>query len=193
MNDSNEKRIETGEKILRQVGIKEHQKVVDYGCGSGNYTLPAARIVGKSGSVYALDKDKKILNELMIKAESMGLHNIIRLDVSKDSEIPLDNESIDVVLLFDVLHFYYFPEEDRRRRLLHDIYRILKPDAKLLFCPTHLQSYMNPKLEWVKREISETNFKLECEYSGTLVIHDRNLEKNTIMCLRKTANMQQPG
>jgi hypothetical protein len=52
---------------------------------------------------------------------------------------------------------------------------------------------MNPKLEQVKREISEVNFNLECGYSGTLVIHDRNFEENTIMCLRKTANKQQPN
>ena len=188
MSSSKEKWIEAGEKLLRLVGIREHQKVLDFGCGSGNYTLPAARIVGRSGLVYALDKDKKVLNELMHKAESMGMKNIFRIDVLKDSEIPLDNESIDVVLLFDVLHFYYFPEEDSRKHLLRDIQRILKPGAILLLCPTHLQSYMEPKLEQVKREISRANFAFECEYSETLIIHDRNLEENKVICFRKKAN-----
>ena len=96
MKSSREKWEEIGEKLLRQTGIREHQKVVDFGCGSGNYTFPAARIVGENGSVYALDKDKKVLNELMHKAESTGMYNIFRLDVPKDSDIPLDNESIDV-------------------------------------------------------------------------------------------------
>ncbi|HEY96418.1 MAG TPA: class I SAM-dependent methyltransferase [Dehalococcoidia bacterium] len=188
MKSSKEKWTEAGEKLLKQIGIREDQKVVDFGCGSGNYTFPAARIVGKRGSVYALDKDKKVLNELMHKAESMGIYNIFRLDVSKDSEIPLDNESVDVVLLFDVLHFYYFPEKDSRKSLLHDIHRVLKAGALLLLCPTHLQSNMEPKLEQVQREIGEANFDFECEYSGTLIIHDKNLEENKVMCFRKTAN-----
>ena len=187
MKSPKEKWTEAGEKLLRQIGIREAQKVVDFGCGSGNYTLPAAKIVGQSGLVYALDKNKKVLDGLMHKAESMGMYNIYRLEVSKDSEIPLDNESIDVVLLFDVLHFYYFPEEDSRKRLLHDIHRVLKPGALLLLCPTHLQSTMEPKLEQVQREISKANFDFEYEYSGTLIIHDRNLEENKVMRFRKIA------
>ncbi len=176
---------EAGEKLLREIGIKEGQKVLDFGCGSGNYTLPTAGIVGRSGLVYALDKDKRVLDELMHKAESMGMHNVLRIDISKDSGIPLDNECVDVVFLFDVLHFYYFPEEDSRKRLLRDVYRVLKPDAVLLLCPTHLQSYMEPKLEKVEREVIEVNLDFECEYSGTLIIHDKNLEKNQVMCFRK--------
>ena len=176
---------EAGEKLIREIGIKEGQKVLDFGCGAGNYTLPTARIVGKSGLVYALDKDKKALDELMHEAETKGIYNILRLDVSKDSGIPLDNECVDVVLLFDVLHFYYFPEEDSRKRLLRDVYRVLKPHAVLLLCPTHLQSYMNPKLEKVEREAREANLDFECEYSGTLIIHDRNLEESRVMCFRR--------
>ena len=188
MKSSKEKWSETGEKLLRQIGIGEDQKVVDFGCGSGNYTLPAARIVGNNGSVYALDKDKNVLNELIRKAESMGINNILRLDVSKETVIPLDNESIDVVLLFDVLHFYYFPEENSRRRLLREIYRVLKPGALLLLCPTHLQSHMEPKLKQVQKEIDEANFDFEREHSGILIIHDRSLEENRVMCFRKTAD-----
>jgi ubiquinone/menaquinone biosynthesis C-methylase UbiE len=175
----------TGVKFLKDIGIRKGQKVLDFGCGSGNYAFPAAIIVGKNGVVYALDKDKKTLDELIHKAESMGLKNIIRLDTSKEPRIPLDNESVDVVLLCDVLHHYYFPRAEDRRRLLSEVCRVLKPNAILLLCPTHLQSYMEPKLEDVEREIQEASFYLECEYSGTLIVHDSNLEKGQVMNFRK--------
>ena len=37
---------ESGENILRYIGISPGQRVLDLGCGSGNYTIPAARVVG---------------------------------------------------------------------------------------------------------------------------------------------------
>jgi ubiquinone/menaquinone biosynthesis C-methylase UbiE len=159
--------------------------VLDFGCGSGNYTIPAAKIAGKEGLVYALDKDKRSLDQLMHKAESMGLKNIIRLDTSNESGTGLDNESVDVVLLYDVLHYYYFPRAEDRRQLLREVYRVLKPSALLSLYPTHLQSYMEPKLEDVEREMQEASFYLECEYSGTLIIHDKDLEKGQVMNFRK--------
>jgi ubiquinone/menaquinone biosynthesis C-methylase UbiE len=132
---------EAGEKFLKDIGIKRGQKVLDFGCGSGNYTIPAAKIAGEDGLVYALDKDKKTLDELIRKAESMGLKNIIRLDTAKESGIALDCESVDVILLCDVLHYYYFPQAEDRRRLLREVYRVLKPNALLSLCPTHLVTH----------------------------------------------------
>jgi len=173
------------EKFLKDIGIKKGQKVLDFGCGSGNYTIPTARIVGEEGLVYALDQDKTTLDGLMRKAELMGLKNILRLDTSQESRIGLDNESIDVVLIYDVLHYYYFPRAEDRKRLLREVYRVLKPNAVLSLYPAHLESNMEPKLEDVKKEIEEANFYLESEYSGMRMVHNDNLEKGRVMNFRK--------
>jgi len=57
-------------KVLERIGIRKGQTVLDFGCGSGIYTIAVARIVGEQGRVYALDKDKGALGELMQKAEA---------------------------------------------------------------------------------------------------------------------------
>lgn len=186
MKDITEKWIrEDGEKSLQEIGIQKGQRVLDFGCGSGNYTIPIARIVGEEGLVYALDKDKKDLCELMQRAELIELRNIQRIDTAGELEIGLDNESVDVVLLYDVLHYYYFPRAEDRRRLLSEVYRVLKPNALLSLYPTHLQSYMEPKLEDVEREIKEANFCLETQYSGMVMLHSGNLENSQVMNFRK--------
>ena len=154
------------EKFLRDIGIKKGQKVLDFGCGSGNYAIPTARIVGEEGLVYALDQDEGTLDGLMRKVEVMGLKNIIRLDTSHESRIGLDDESVDVVLIYDVLHYYYFPRAEDRRRLLREVYRVLKPKAVFSLYPAHLESNMEPKLGEVKREIEEANFYLEANIPG---------------------------
>jgi len=63
------------EKVLTEVGIKESQVVLDFGCGKGNYTIPVAKIVGQDGFVYALDKNKTSLDELIQNALSNHLKN----------------------------------------------------------------------------------------------------------------------
>jgi len=160
------------------VGIKRGQTVLDFGCGSGMYTIPAAEIVGEQGKIYALDKDKKVLDELMRKAKSAGLKNIEGVETSSEPKIDLTDESVDVVLLFDVFHSYYFPQVDDRRRVLNEIYRIMKPSAFVLVWPKHMESE-------AKDEIESADFYLESKYTGTLIHDNHDHEKGQILNFRK--------
>jgi tRNA A58 N-methylase Trm61 len=45
-----------GEIFSIDVGIEQNHSVIDFGCGKGAYVIPAARIVGEIGKVYAVDK-----------------------------------------------------------------------------------------------------------------------------------------
>ncbi len=175
---------EVGERCLREVGIRKGHVVLDFGCGSGNYTIPAARIVGEEGRVYALDKDRRDLDKLMQEAESEGLKNVERMETSEELKIDLEDESVDEVLLYAILHYYYFPKAGDRRRMLREVYRILKPSALLSVYPTHLQSNMHPKLEEIKREINDANFHQERECPAIL-IHEETLEKGLVLNFRK--------
>jgi len=51
------------ERTLREMGIQKGQTVLDYGCGIGSFSIPAAKMVGDDGVVYALD-----IHPLAIKA-----------------------------------------------------------------------------------------------------------------------------
>ena len=165
-------------EILETIGIKTGQIVLDFGCGSGTYTIPAAKIVGEQGKVFALDRDRKALDELMQKAESARLKNIERIDTSGESKFGLADESIDVVLLFDVFHHYYFPEKKAREKLLKEIHRILRADGFILVWPKHME------LE-AKDEIKNANFYLEEEHSETLIHDNKDRERGQILNFRK--------
>ncbi|MCK4257004.1 class I SAM-dependent methyltransferase, partial [candidate division WOR-3 bacterium] len=94
-----------GEVFLKDIGIRKGQTILDFGCGVGHYTIPAAKLVGKKGKVYAIDKDMGALQQLMQTAESEGFKNVLPIKTSGGLEINLENESVDVVLLYDVLHY----------------------------------------------------------------------------------------
>ncbi|HAF07103.1 MAG: methyltransferase domain-containing protein [bacterium] len=42
-------------RLLKAAGLKHGQKVLEVGCGTGFFTIPAAKIVGEKGVIYALD------------------------------------------------------------------------------------------------------------------------------------------
>nr|QNO57781.1 arsenite methyltransferase [Methanosarcinales archaeon ANME-1 ERB7] len=165
-------------EVLEKAGIKRGKTVLDFGCGSGTYTIPAAKIVGEEGKVYALDKDKKVLDELMQKAESAGFGNIKRIDASGELKIPLQDESVDIVLLYDVFHSYYFSQVADRKKLLEEIYRVSKPDAFISVWPKHMESE-------AKEEIESANFYLEREYPGTLIHDNEDIEQGKVLNFRK--------
>jgi len=167
-------------EVLERIGIRRGQAVLDFGCGYGTYTIPAARIAGKQGGVYALDKDKEALDALMQKAESAGLENIERMATSGKLEIELTDESVDVVLLFDVFHSFYFPQVGDRRRLLGEIYRIMKPSAFLSI--SVWPNLIEPETE---NEIKNADFRLGKEVFETLTYDNKGLETRRILCFRK--------
>ena len=67
-----------GEKFLRSVGLGKGQVVLDFGCGEGHYSIPASKLVGEEGKIYALDKDKQALNSLvrLIKEKNIKIRKI---------------------------------------------------------------------------------------------------------------------
>jgi len=83
-----------------------------------------------------------------------------------------------VVLLYDVLHSYYFSVNERRK-LLREVYRVLKLNALLSVYPEHME------LEEVKREIEEANFCFEVEYFKT-IIHDGRYTHGHILNFRRS-------
>jgi ubiquinone/menaquinone biosynthesis C-methylase UbiE len=165
-------------KILQRIGIKNGQSVLDFGCGSGTYTIPVAKIVGKQGRVYALDRDKNALDNLMRKAKSGHLNNIRRMATSGELRIELSDESVDITLLFDVFHRYYFPQIEDRKRLLDEIYRITKTNGFVSVWPKHMETE-------VRGEIEAADFYLKDEFLGTLIHNNKDIETGKVINFRK--------
>jgi ubiquinone/menaquinone biosynthesis C-methylase UbiE len=161
---------EDGVAFLKNIGITRGQTVLDFGCGAGNYTIPAAALVGKEGKVYALDKKRRGfwpgegLDKLTERAGLYRLENIAVMKTSGGPDINLPDRSVDVVLLYDTLHYYYFPEKESRIRLLGEIHRVLGPEGFLSFYPGDPELSGNSlELETILREIKKTGFRLEGE------------------------------
>ena len=148
-----------GESFLKEIGLKKSQVVLDFGCGEGHYAIPAAKIVGDKGKVYAFDRDNGALNVLERTAKQFGLSNIIL--VNKDTKVPLRDGSIDVILAYDVIHY-----RKNRKIIYNEIYRLLKPAGLFSLYPKHykddfpLMELADLGLEDIIKEVEERGFVL---------------------------------
>ena len=119
---------------LKNVGLRRGQVVLDYGCGRGTFSIPAARIVGPGGIVHALDTDASALAELGRRAEDEALGNIrtARVDGETSPDELLPGQA-DVILLYDVIHLV-----DDRNLIVRELAGALKPGGVLSVFPMHV-------------------------------------------------------
>lgn len=104
--------------------VNEGQILLDYGCGTGDFTIPAAKIVGSTGRVYALDCFARQLKIVKTKTHKEGLSNIEV--IHSDLKTGLPNEHVDIIWMCDVFH-----EVRQKRAVLEEMHRVLTKDGIL--------------------------------------------------------------
>ena len=100
-------------KIITYSKIKEGNKVLEIGSGSGFFTLPVARALGPEGKIAALDIQQEMLDKIikkLDKEENAGIRNV-KLVKASAYEIPYPAESFDVVFTVSVLQEIPDPHE----------------------------------------------------------------------------------
>ena len=94
--------------ILKEVGIKPGFHVLDYGCGPGSYIIPLSELIGESGKIYALDIHPLAIQKVQDIASKKQLANVET--ILSDCQTELPDNSLDVVLLYDIFHHLSDPD-----------------------------------------------------------------------------------
>jgi ubiquinone/menaquinone biosynthesis C-methylase UbiE len=125
-DEKERRRWQDPEAILQMAGLKAGQTLADIGCGDGFFALPAARMVGPAGMIFASDINVEALAELQRKAETEKLQNIC-IRAGGAEELVLCENCADIVFLGMVLHDFRDPAA-----VLKNALKMVKPSGKLI-------------------------------------------------------------
>jgi SAM-dependent methyltransferase len=104
--------------------LQPGEVVVDVGCGAGFDTLLAARQVGPTGRVIAVDMTAAMREKARAGADALGLTNV-EVRPGYAEELPVDSEAADVVISNGVINLC--PD---KLAVMREIYRVLRPGGR---------------------------------------------------------------
>ena len=104
--------------------IKESDTVVDLGSGAGIDVFLAANIVKGSGRVLGIDMTDEMLEKAKKNAADNGYTNVEFRKADIEERIPVDENSVDVVISNCVINLTI-----DKAKAFREIYRILKPNG----------------------------------------------------------------
>jgi len=114
-------------RSLETAGLKPCQKVMEVGCGPGFFTIPAAKMVGDSGIIYAVDVNQRAIKRVEEKMRKYGIDNIKPI-LGNAVNSGLQDRSIDLAFVFGLRYI-----AGGLSNLISEMYRILRPGGILSF------------------------------------------------------------
>ena len=107
-------------------GLSTGEAVLDLGCGGGIDTIFAARAVGATGHVVGIDLLEEMCERARAATARAGVAGWTEFRPGAIEDIPLPDESIDVVVSNGVLNL-----SARKSRALAEIFRVLRPGGRI--------------------------------------------------------------
>ena len=162
------------EEILEAIELNRSYVAADLGCGSGFLTIPLSRKVKK---VYGIDMQKKMLKYLEQKINNQRIKNIMPL-LSKENEIPLENETLDLLISINTLH-----EFSEKEQMVREMQRVLGRNRKAVIVDFKKENTGSGPPVAIR--LSKDQAKLLFEKNGFTFVKSKNLTYHYLIVFRK--------
>ena len=179
-----------GKELFEQMPVAEKKtpKILDFGYGFGE-NLFAVSNAYPEGMVYGIDCSPVCQKEVGEKIAARGLKNICLINKEVHDLGDFENESMDLVLLYDALHG---GDGKGKYMLFEESYRVLKAGGCLSILPVHLSNWRDHEgkkktysLKMIIDEVQSFGF----EYAGTCGQKGVHWEKCHTMYYIKKGNI----
>jgi arsenite methyltransferase len=126
---------------VRYAFLQPGETVLDVGSGGGIDTILAARRVGPDGKAVGLDILEEMCERGRRHAAEAGVEGWTEFVRGEMEDIPLPDESIDVVISNGVLNL-----SARKGRALAEMFRLLKPGGRICMADLTVEGELPPEV-----------------------------------------------
>lgn len=136
------------DEVIKKLELKPGDVVADVGAGAGAFSIPMARAVGPSGTLYAVDIDQGMLDYVSERAKKEGVANV-RTVLGEYDDPKLPVKTVDVAFFHRVLHMI-----EHRQAYVNATAKYLKPDGRIVIIdqnPEDVNDWM-----WLKQSDVDT-------------------------------------
>ena len=125
--------------IIKKLDLKEGQKFLDIGCGTGWAVLHVADIIKEDGKAYGIDLSSK-----MIEIAKMKTSNYKNVYFFKSSarNLPFEDNYFDLIISTNAFHHFSEPIG-----VLEEVFRVLVPHGKIYILDLTADSFIMKKIE----------------------------------------------
>ena len=174
--------------IKQHIGINSSDRILEIGCGIGRDAIPLTRVLNDQGSYLGIDIIGPSIdwckNNISLKHENFKfihfdvndqLHNPHGTKKQKNIPIPLDNNSVDIIILWSVVTHLF--EEDITH-YFKEFSRVLKPGGRVLASCF----IVDEKILSAARKVNLTqhNLRFEFPYGVGCFINDVNVPAGAV-------------
>jgi predicted methyltransferase len=166
------------ELILPFTQIKQGDKVLELGAGSGHTTELLARVVGASGVVYAQGlTGNRVRRSQLTNVVSLRRHLLFELpEVLKENDVPAG--SLDAVVLFFTLHDFYLSSRIDKEEVLANLHIWLKDNGSLIILDNAADADAGNSVNHRLHRIGENFIISELDKAGFKVDSTSNALRN---------------
>ncbi len=149
-------------QLFEEAGVSQGMRVLDVGCGTGDVAFLAADLVGPSGEVVGVDRERTAVDWANARAHSRGTRNVKFVE-GDPAEMEFDRQ-FDAVVGRLVLMYYPDPVDTVRKLMRH-----VRPGGLIVFqeidlanaCSMPVAPLFERSMTWIKQTLSGTGARIQ--------------------------------
>lgn len=182
---------EQSEKIIKWLSIKPAQTILDIGCGCGRIAIHFLDYLNKQGQYIGIDSNKSLLSYCVKNISAINNNFQFKLIdayngvYSQDGKIkcqdiifPIEDESVDIVIMWSVFTHMYLTDIDS---YLKEIHRVLKKSGLFISSFNLYNKFIGNQIKMgkayldIKYRINEDSYSLDKDIPENGFAHNEEI------------------